>query len=198
MRRSVMFLLLLFAIVATMTQAATAQGEQFIGEIKFVGFNFAPAGWALCDGSLLRIANNTALFSLLGTTYGGDGVTTFALPDLRGRLPVGVGQGAGLTNRDLGQTGGAEQVTLTAEQMPAHSHSLNASSAVANSTSPGGNLLAETKNPGKETYSTAGASATLNPAAIGSAGSGQPHENMPPFLTLNCIIALTGIFPARY
>jgi microcystin-dependent protein len=135
------------------------------------------------------------LFSLLGTTYGGDGRITFALPDLRGRVPVGFGQGTGLTTRDLGQTGGAEQVALTVDQMPAHSHTANASSASADSTSPAGNLLAVSKS--KEIYSTAGASATLNPAAIGSAGGGQPHENMPPFLTLNCIIALEGIFPAQ-
>lgn len=194
MRRSVMFLLLVFLMAAT-TQPARAQVEPFLGEIRFVAFNFAPVGWHSCDGSLIPISQNTALFALLGTTYGGNGQTTFALPDLRGRVPVGFGQGTGLTNRDLGQTGGAEQVTLTVDQMPAHSHTPNASSAPADSTSPTGNLLAVPK---KAIYSTAtNASAIMNPAAIGSAGSGQPHENMPPFLGLNCIIALQGIFPAR-
>ncbi len=176
-----------------MTQNTMAQ--PFVGEIKFVGFNFAPTGWAKCEGQLLPIAQNQALFSLLGTLYGGDGRTTFALPDMRGRFPIGTGQGPGLTNRDIGANGGAEQVTLDVTQMPPHSHPAMASSSEASAIPPAGNVWAPLKN--KAAFSPAAPDAALSPAAIGTAGGGQPHENMPPFLGVTCIIALQGIFPSQ-
>jgi microcystin-dependent protein len=169
--------------------------DPFIGEIRAVGFNFAPQGWAMCNGQLLPIAQNTALFSLLGTYYGGNGQTTFALPDLRGRSPMHIGQGPGLTSRVLGEEGGAEGVTLTADQIPGHSHALNASAAKATEKTPTGQVNAVT---GPATYGSPEASpTTMSDQAIGSTGGGLAHENMPPFLAINYIIALTGIYPSR-
>ena len=182
-------------IASGLSQSTLAQVEPFVGEIRFVGFNFAPIGWAKCEGQLLSISQNTALFSLLGTTYGGDGQTTFALPDLRGRVPLGPGQGTGLTNRDLGETGGAEQVTLDVTQIPPHAHAAMASSADATAIPPAGNVWAPLKN--KAAFSSAAPDVAMSPAAIGVTGGGLPHENMPPFLGVTCIIALEGIFPAR-
>ena len=171
---------------------AAAQ-EPFLGEIRWVAFDFVPNGWADCNGQLLPISANTALFSLIGFTYGGDGVTTFALPDMRGRMPVGDGQGPGLTNRTLGETGGRESVTLTPAEMPAHTHDLKGSYTEASSTSPNGNVPATKAR--VTLYNSGPADATMNPSAIGQAGSGAPHENMAPFLALNCIIAVEGIYP---
>jgi microcystin-dependent protein len=156
------------------------------------GGNFAPAGWAFCDGSIIAITANETLFSLIGTTYGGDGMNTFALPDLRGRVPIHLGSGTGGTY-PLAQTGGAEQVTLTTSQMPAHSHIPQANSQMGTQTSPAGNLWANSANP---PYSTANPSAALNPAAIGRAGGSQPHDNMLPFLVVNFIISLFGVYPS--
>lgn len=189
--------------------------EPFLGEIAFVGFNFAPRGWAFCDGQVMSIAQNTALFSLLGTTYGGDGITTFALPDLRGRLPMHYGQGPGLTGHDLGQPGGAETVTLDASQLPSHSHAattavglgsvrLRGTSAAAASDNPANNLLASTQGltygTGAPMVKMSASSLTGKPNAattIAPAGDDQPVQIMPPFLPLNCIIAVEGIFPSR-
>lgn len=173
-----------------------AQAEPFIGQIAFVPYNFAPRGWAECNGQLLSIAQNTALFSLLGTTYGGNGTTNFALPDMRGRMLIHNGQGAGLSPRQLGQTGGSENVTLTQNQMPVHNHTVNAVSTDGDDASPTGNLPANTKTLDKE-YSTANANTTMKGTMVNSAGGGQPHENMSPFLTMKCIIALQGVFPTR-
>jgi microcystin-dependent protein len=170
-----------------------AMSEPFIGQVMMIGFTFAPRGWALCDGQILPIAQNTALFSLLGTTYGGNGTTTFALPDLRGRVPIHAGQGPGLSPYTLGQVGGAEQVTLLANQMPAHNHSLSATNAEASLTLPGGQLLAQSR---EVTYGS-GAPVAMNPQSIGQAGGSQPHENRQPYLTINFIIALEGIYPSR-
>jgi microcystin-dependent protein len=170
-----------------------AMSEPFIGQVMMIGFTFAPRGWALCDGQILPIAQNTALFSLLGTTYGGNGTTTFALPDLRGRVPIHAGQGPGLSPYTLGQVGGAEQVTLLANQMPAHNHSLAATNAEASQTLPGGQLLAQSR---EVTYGS-GALVGMNPQSIGAAGGSQPHENRQPYLTINFIIALEGIYPSR-
>jgi microcystin-dependent protein len=164
----------------------------FVGQLMLVPYNFAPAGWALCHGQLLSISQHTALFSLLGTSFGGDGKTTFALPDLRGRVPISSGQGPGLANYPLGQAGGSEFVTITANQMPAHSHALNVHGGKSNKTSPSGTLLAD-----GSVYTAEAANGTAANAAIGNAGSGQPHEDRQPYLTLNWIIALQGIFPAR-
>lgn len=179
--------------------------EPFIGQIQMFGFNFNPRGWANCDGQLLSIAQNSALFSLLGTTYGGDGRTTFGLPDLRGRAPIHTGQGAGLTNRQLGSRSGSERVTLTEAQLAAHDHT---ASSVANAVVPGGNsndannnFWADDIGVSSGTYHTGPANASMNAAAVtttvNNAGGGQSHENMQPFLTVRFCIALTGIFPSR-
>ena len=167
--------------------------EPFLGEIRMVGFNFAPHGWAMCNGQLLPISQNTALFSLLGTTYGGDGKTSFALPDLRGRAPIHTGQGAGLTVRDLGAAPGAETITLTSAQMPPHTHTLEANPANASTKHPAGAVLAADK-----TYSgPASPPVAMSPAAIATTGGGGAHDNLQPSLTLNFIIALQGIFPSQ-
>jgi microcystin-dependent protein len=176
--------------------------EPFLGEIRLVGFNFAPVGWALCAGQILPINQNTALFSLLGTTYGGNGQTTFALPDLRGRAPVGFGQGPGLSNYDLGQSTGSETVALTVSQIPAHSHLVAANAATANALSPSGADLAQSvveRGAAVNTYSTPPMSAqvTLDPATVQPSGGSGPHPNIQPVLAMNYIIALQGIYPSR-
>lgn len=169
--------------------------EPFIAQIMLFGGNFAPRGWAFCDGQLLPIAQYSALFSILGTTYGGDGRTTFALPDLRGRVPCHAGTGPGLTPRQIGQRFGEEHVTLTAANLPPHSHSLNAASTgTPGARAQNGGSLgpADIYVPGSETPNVA-----MNPASIGSTGSGNSHDNMQPTLCINYIIALEGIFPSR-
>lgn len=168
----------------------------FIGEIRMFAGNFAPVGWAFCNGQLLAIAENDALFALIGTTYGGDGQTTFALPDLRGRLPLHMGQGPGLSNRILGEIAGTESVTLITNQIPVHDHSFIGTSSNASSGSPSGTLVAypasiDLYRPG----STPGAN--LAPNAIGSQGGSQPHDNLQPFLCVSFIISLFGIFPTQ-
>lgn len=171
--------------------------EPFVAEIFMGGMNFAPRGYATCQGQLLPIAQNTALFSLLGTTFGGNGQTTFALPDLRGRVPMGWGQGPGLSPRDLGETGGEENTTLLVTQIPAHNHLLNASSEAGDSSVPTGKVLANTGALDKE-YRTLGASTVqLNASSISATGGNQPHNNLQPFLVLNFYIAVEGIFPSR-
>ena len=175
----------------------------FIGEIRLFGFNFAPRGWAFCQGQLLSIAQNTALFSLLGTTYGGNGQTTFGLPDLRGRVPVGQGQGPGLPTVTLGEQSGEVNHTLIATEMPAHNHTattqINASGSAGNSTNPSGNFPAVSTT--RDSVYANASGATMNASAgqttIGNAGGSQPHNNMQPYLGLNFSIALQGIFPSR-
>lgn len=166
----------------------------FIGEVAWVPYNFAPRGWAFCDGQLLPISQNTALFSLVGTTYGGDGRTTFALPDVRSRTIMHEGQGPGLTPRRLGEEFGAENVTLTEAQMPAHSHDQRASSGGAMTSDPVGNALAST---GRTRIYSDAPNVDMNSGNIASTGSGQPHNNMQPYTVLNCIIALQGLYPSR-
>ncbi|TME00759.1 MAG: phage tail protein [Chloroflexi bacterium] len=166
--------------------------EPFIGQIILVPYTFAPTGWAFCAGQLLPIAQNTALFSLIGTTFGGDGQTTFALPDLRGRVPISSGQGPGLQNYDLGQVGGEETVTLTGNQVGAHSHLVNVNSNASDSGKPVNNFLAA----GNSFQPTADGS-TMNPGMIANGGNSQPHNNIQPYLGLNYCIALQGIFPSR-
>ena len=164
----------------------------YIGEIRIFGGNFAPVGWAFCDGSLLAIAENDALFNLIGTTYGGDGVSTFALPDLRGRVPLHMGQGNGLSPYALGAMGGVEAVTLQAGQLAQHSHVAQADAASGVQATPQNAIwAASTLNQ----FSSNLPNATMNQAAIGNSGGNVPHENMVPFLVLNFIIALEGIFP---
>lgn len=167
--------------------------EPFIGEIRLVGFNFAPNGWAFCDGTLRPIAQNSALFSLLGTTYGGDGVTTFALPDLRGRLPMNMGTGPGLTPRSLGEVSGSEHVTLLSTNLPAHTHLLMATTNSASSDTPtNGVVLAQ----GATIYGN-GVPTPMSPQAIGPTGNNVPVSTLPPYLVLNFVIALEGIYPSR-
>lgn len=165
--------------------------EPFIGQLMCVGFNFAPRGYAFCNGALIAISQNSALFSLLGTMYGGDGRTTFGLPDLRGRVPLGMGQGPGLQDYVQGQVAGTETVTLITTQIPAHNHTVNANSGDANEGSP-----ANAFPSGGGAYNSA-ANVAMNPGMIGQAGGNQPHQNMQPFQVLNWIIALQGIFPPR-
>jgi len=170
--------------------------EAYLGEIRLVPYNFAPTGWALCQGQLLPISQNTALFSLLGTTYGGNGQSTFALPDLQGRTPVGIGQGPGLSPYDQGQVGGTETVTLNINELPPHNHAIRVSSGTAASQNPVGAHLGATSAATKNTYAP---TPTGNMAAdsLSIVGQTQPHSNMQPYLTLNYIIAIAGIFPPR-
>lgn len=170
--------------------------EPFIGEIIMFGGNFAPRGWALCDGQLLAINSNQALFSILGTTYGGDGRTTFALPDLRGRVSMHVGNGAGLTPRRLGERGGTETHTLTTNQIPAHSHpvSVPTTSAMADDTQPNRNALGQTR---ADVYSQSATDGELAGVTAGNTGGGQSVNHVQPFTGVNYIIALVGVFPAR-
>jgi microcystin-dependent protein len=171
--------------------------DPFVAEIRIFPFNFAPKGWAFCDGQLLPISQNTALFSLLGTTYGGDGKSTFALPDMQGNAPMQPGQGQGLSLRDLGEISGVESVTLLVSEIPLHTHTLNAAAGdPAESNVATGNALARSKNGNAYT-------STINPLtmmafqALPPAGGGLPHNNMQPYLTLNFCIAMQGIFPQR-
>ncbi|WP_185155395.1 phage tail protein [Rudanella paleaurantiibacter] len=172
--------------------------EVFIGMIGLFGFNFPPKDWAFCNGQLLSISQNSALFALLGTTYGGNGQTTFALPDLRGRTPIGMGNGPGLTPRVIGEMSGTENVTLLYNEMPQHVHTLNVSNQAGTSPTPGGNVPAVSSS-GGEPLSGYGATidATASQQAIGAAGGNQPHNNMQPYLAMNYCIALYGIFPSR-
>ncbi|MFK7797785.1 MAG: phage tail protein [Aureispira sp.] len=170
--------------------------DPFIGEIKLFAGNFAPRAWAFCDGQLLPISQNSALFSILGTTYGGDGRTTFALPDLRGRVPLGPRQGAGLSSYREGQQGGQEHVTLTTSEMPSHSHSVNAVSSTGNDASPQNNLLANTAGLDRE-YSNTNSDIRMSSNMVANTGGNQSHENRQPFLAINYIIALQGVFPSR-
>lgn len=177
--------------------------DPFIGEIRLFAGNFPPVGWHLCDGSLLSINDNQALFSLIGTTYGGNGVNTFGIPDMRGRVPVGQGQGTGLTNRVIGQTGGASAVQLTEAQMPIHSHTVNVTNKVATTATIDANVgfaANTTPSTGKvaryaPTNATPG---TLNSATILAApGNGQSHSNVMPYMALTYIICLLGMYPVR-
>jgi len=178
-------------------------GDQFLGEIRMVGFSFAPVGWALCNGALLPISQNQALFSLLGTTFGGDGQTTFGLPDLRGRAPVGMGTGPNLTSVTQGQMQGSESVSISAEQMPLHTHALKvAGTETGGTAAPSGtnNVLgASGTGQGSATiWSTAlNSPVALNPTQVGVAGANQPLPIRTPFIGTNFIIALTGVFPSR-
>jgi len=173
--------------------------DPFVAEIRIFPFNFAPKGWAWCDGQLLPLSQNTALFSLLGTTYGGNGKSNFALPDLQGRAPMHPGQGPGLSLHDLGETGGSETVTLLESEIPAHSHAWQASNSEANSQSPVANMLAVGAG-GIAMYAAPpppGSLTSLAPNALAPAGGDQPHNNMQPYLTYYFNIALQGVFPPR-
>jgi microcystin-dependent protein len=170
--------------------------DPFVAEIRIFPFNFPPKGWAWCDGQLLPLSQNTALFSLLGTTYGGNGKSNFALPDLQGRAPMHPGQGPGLSLHDLGETGGSETVTLLESEIPSHTHPLMAANLPANSKAPAGNSLARATgnvylNPSGQPL------VTMSPSELAPAGGDQPHNNMQPYLTFYFCIALQGVFPPR-
>lgn len=174
--------------------------DPFVAEIRIFPFNFAPKGWAWCNGQLLPLSQNTALFSLLGTTYGGDGKSTFALPDLEGRAPMHPGQGPGLSLHDLGETGGSETVTLLESEIPAHSHQMSVSSQLAleNLPAAGGVGQRFAMGDGINIYSpAAGALSAMAPEALTPAGGDLPHNNMQPYLTFYFNIALQGVFPPR-
>ena len=172
--------------------------DQYLGELRLVGFNFAPIGWAPAQGQLLPISRSTALFALLGVMYGGDGKSNFALPNLQGNVAVGVGQGPGLSLYDQGQTGGSQNVTLMASETPPHGHPFNADGRDATTSAPGNSALAKTTTNNVLVYATSGRSQVqLSPNFLAPFGGNQPHNNMMPYLTLNWVIAMTGIFPAR-
>jgi len=177
-----------------LSQPVTAS-EPFIGQIQYFPYSFAPRSWAFCNGQILPIAENAALFSLVGITFGGDGRSTFGLPDMRGRAPIHPGNGPGLSFRSWGQKGGQETVTLTTAQLPAHTHQLKATNNRGDQTDPTGSVLA--RDGRDETYRDEAPNTDMHPNSIQAAGGGQAHENMPPFLTVNCNIALQGIYPER-
>ncbi len=167
----------------------------YVGEIRMFAGNFAPVGWAFCTGQTLAISEYDTLFNLIGTTYGGDGENTFALPDLRGRLPIHQGQGPGLNTRIIGELSGVETVTLTTNQIPSHTHPYMAVTDPANSSNPTGNLLARSA---RDIYtSDLSAYSAMHPQSIGSVGGGQPHDNMMPYLAISFIISLYGIYPTQ-
>lgn len=165
--------------------------DQFIGEVRLFPGDFAPQGWAFCDGQLLQISQNTALFAVLGTTYGGDGRTTFGLPNIQGRAPMHPGNGPGLTPRRLAETGGVETVTLSDSQMPSHTHQLVGDGNDGDSTNPQNNYIGT----GNQLFNPPAALGAMESQSLPDAGGGQPHNNMHPYLTLNFIIALEGDFP---
>jgi len=172
--------------------------DPFVAEIRIFPFNFAPRGWAFCDGQLLPISQNTALFSLLGTTYGGNGQSNFALPNLQGSAPMHPGQGPGLSLHDLGEKGGTETVTLLQSEMPSHNHTMRANNSDGTAPSPAGNV---SSGPGADRdlfwYKQGIPNGAMKPGASGIAGGGLPHNNMMPYLTANFCIALQGVFPPR-
>jgi microcystin-dependent protein len=170
------------------------ESSSYVGEIFIVPFNFAPVGTITCAGQVMAISQNTALFSLLGTTFGGNGTSNFNLPDLQGRMVIGAGNGAGLSPRTLGQIGGEENVTLLTTQIPSHNHPLLAAATPANAQTPVAGALAEPRDNG---YASATPTAAMAPASIGASGGSQPHDNMPPFLGLQFVISLFGVFPPR-
>jgi microcystin-dependent protein len=170
----------------------------FVAEIRIFPFNFAPKGWAFCDGQLLALSQNTALFSLLGTTYGGDGKATFALPNMQGNAPLHAGQGQGLSQYFLGEDGGSTTVTLLQSEIPMHTHNLTGDVSQATDTTPAGGLAGYARLPSSDAYKNTTTGVTpMSPNAIAPAGGGQPHNNMMPYLTLNFCIAMQGVFPPR-
>ncbi len=169
--------------------------DPFVAEVRIFPFNFAPKGWAWCDGGLMPLSQNTALFSLLGTVYGGDGKSNFALPDLQGRAPMHPGQGQGLSLHDLGESGGSDTVTLLESEIPLHNHSLRGSNTVGDSPVPGGNALGRSPNAYQQDSTTN--LVAMAPESLPPAGGDAPHNNLQPYLTLYFCIALQGVFPPR-
>jgi len=183
------------ALVMSPCRVQAQATEPYLGQILMVGFNFAPVGWAMCNGEILPISEYPALFQLIGTTFGGDGINTFALPDLRGRVPIHMGQGLGLSNYVIGQQGGEEEVTLTISQMPAHTHALAAQSALGSSANPTGGIWASQSR--LDIYSSASPDTPMGLSTTSAAGGSQPHDNRSPYLVVNYIIALEGVFPTQ-
>lgn len=182
-------------ILNALPKLALAGQEPYIGEIMMTGANFCPRGWSDANGQLLAVSQHTALYSLFGTTYGGDGRTTFALPDLRGRVPIHTGQGPGLTNRNQGSKSGSEKHQLTLAEMPQHTHGLMGTNNLATTRTPAGNVPAKTR---RNAYgSGAGPLSPMAAASVGPAGNTLPHNNMQPFLTIRFCVALQGIYPSR-
>jgi microcystin-dependent protein len=171
--------------------------DPFVAEIRFFGFNFAPRGWAMCNGQLLPISQNTALFSLLGTMYGGDGKSTFALPDLQGSVPVHVGQGPGLSERFQGEMSGSETTTLLTSEIPVHTHQVQVSPDPAEIATPGAGLALARSVGGQSYQTSAAALVPMAPQALPAAGGSLPHNNLMPYLVVNFCIALQGVFPPR-
>jgi len=169
--------------------------DPFLAEIRIFPFNFPPRGWAWCNGQILPISQNTALFSLIGTTYGGNGTSNFALPNLQGRAPMAPGQGPGLSPHDLGEEGGVETVTLVQGELPTHSHGLNVSYAGATDANPANELVAQ--GSGVQVWGTNGPNTTMSDQSLSAMGGGYPHNNLQPYLTLYFNIALQGVFPQR-
>ncbi|MCE7065177.1 phage tail protein [Dyadobacter sp. CY326] len=169
--------------------------EPFVAEIRIVPFNFAPQGWAWCDGQLFPISQNTALFSLLGTTYGGDGKSTFALPDLQGRSPMHPGQGPGLSEHSLGESGGSERVTLLEGEIPQHGHTIGLTPQPGEISDPSGHTIA--RSVGGAVFQPGSPNVNMSASSIGPAGDSQPHNNMQPYLTTYFCLALQGVFPMR-
>jgi microcystin-dependent protein len=171
--------------------------DPFVAEIRIYPFNFAPTGWAFCDGQLLPLSQNTALFSLLGTTYGGNGKSNFALPNMQGNAPMHPGQGPGLSLHDLGETGGAQNVTLLESEIPSHTHTLRGNNTLGDTPFPANNTLARYGNFNAYQQTTNANLVNMAPQALAPAGGSLPHNNMQPYLTLNFCIALQGVFPPR-
>lgn len=169
--------------------------QPYVGEIRMFAGNFAPAGWAFCDGQLMPISENETLFQLIGTSYGGDGEETFAMPNLQSRLPVHMGTGPDGVTYQLAETGGVEQVTLSVQQIPNHTHAMLASSGAATTNNPGGNVLGA--SPSVDLFYGASPDANMAPTAVTPTGGSQPHENLQPYLCINFIISLFGVFPSQ-
>lgn len=189
-------ILIIFCLMF-LSAKSIAQQTPFLGQIAYVAFYYPPKGWTECNGQILPIAQNQALFSLLGTTYGGNGVTTFALPNIQGRVLIGDGSGAGLPTYLNGQIGGAENSTLTVNEMPAHNHTLSATTTEGLVSDPSAAIPANTKTLDKEYTSSNSNLGFMNAAATSSTGGNQPHSNIQPYVTFKCIIALQGIYPSR-
>lgn len=171
--------------------------DPFVGQLSLVGFNFAPRGWSTAAGQLLSISQNTALFSLLGTNYGGNGISNFGLPNLQGNVAIGFGQGPGLGDYNLGETSGSQAVTLLSSETPLHNHSLNTAGAAAKENTPQNNALGDAKSAGGSLYSPTNNPTPMSPSAVSIYGGGLPHNNMMPYQSLLWIIALVGVFPSR-
>ena len=171
--------------------------DPFVAEIRIFAGNFAPKGWAFCNGQLMPISQNTALFSLLGTSYGGDGKSTFALPNLQGSAPLHAGTGPGLSERYLGEVGGEQAVTLIESEIPPHTHTVNCSSGASNSSSPANQTFGSGGGRGRPAAYASGSNVQMSPTATMQTGGNNPHNNMPPYLCLNFIIALQGVYPPR-